>query len=112
MPTGRKAEGSDDTLVLATLARLDDAEARLRVTAERAVLRQLGATCATAAGAHAVVVDGELRLRADVCAATDDRRIVVTRAAAVSDVEAADALGRDVAADLLEQGAAALVAMA
>ena len=103
---------SDDTLVLATLARLDDAEARLRVTAERAVLRQLGATCATAAGAHAVVVDGDLRLRADVCAATDDRRIVVTRAAAVSDVEAADALGRDVAADLLEQGAAALVAMA
>lgn len=100
---------SDDVAVAALLGALDNASARLATTAERAVLRELGASCATAAGAHAVLTDGVLALRADVMSAIGLERILVERTQAVATVRDADGLGAFVARELLAQGAAGLV---
>ncbi len=98
-----------DEQVWAELARLDDRTARLTTTAERAVLRELGASCATAAGAHARLADGLLTLSADVMSTADVERVHVERSQAVVDVVGADALGALVARELLGLGAARLV---
>ncbi len=100
---------ADDDAVRIALAALDDAQARITATAERAVLRELGASCATAAGASAVLGDGTLTLRADVTDPTAGARILIERSAPVSDADAADALGVLVARALLDEGAAAFV---
>src|SRR5207249_2178476 len=59
-----------DAALATTLARLDHAPTRRAVTAERALLRALGASCALALGAHARVAGGEIVLEAAL--ATDD----------------------------------------
>lgn len=100
---------ADDGEVLSVLGQLDAADARLTSTAERAVLRELGATCATAAGAHAVLADGTLRLRADVMSTTGLERILVEHSVPCATVADADAAGVVVAQALLVEGAAALV---
>lgn len=100
---------ADDGEVLSVLGQLDAADARLTSTAERAVLRELGATCATAAGAHAVLADGTLRLRADVMSTTGLERILVEHSVPCATVADADAAGVAVAQALLVEGAAALV---
>jgi porphobilinogen deaminase len=59
------------------LAAVDDPSSRLRVSAERAVLVAVAATCSTPIGAHARVIDGRLEL---TCAlSTDDRYERLTR---------------------------------
>lgn len=100
---------ADDREVVAVLALLDQPEARFTATAERAVLRELGATCATAAGAYSVLSDGVLTLRADVMAIDSLERIHVEYAVPCADLETADAAGVHVARELLAEGAAALV---
>lgn len=100
-----------DREVVAVLSALDRPEARLTATAERAVLRELGATCATAAGAYSLLADGVLSIRADVMAVDSLERIHVEYAVACADVEAADAAGVHVAQEMLARGAAALVTM-
>lgn len=102
---------ASDAGVVAVLAALDEPGARLTATAERAVLRELGATCATAAGAHSVLVDGVLTLRADVMATDSLERIHVEYAVPCPDAESADAAGVHVARAMLAEGAAALVDM-
>ncbi len=98
---------ADDVDVIAALAALDDRAARITASAERAVLRELGASCATAAGAHATA-DGEvLTLRADV--SSDTAHIVIERSASVVDAASAEALGVLVARALLDAGAGAFV---
>ena len=54
----------DDRALAERLARLDDGPTRLAVTAERALLRELGATCALALGAHGHLDGPELVLDA------------------------------------------------
>ena len=96
---------------------LDDAPTRAAVTAERAMLAALEAGCSAPVGALAEVVD-DLLTDADgtdrvvsmlslrgVAATPDDQ---ILRASAVGDLTNADALGRQVAAELLELGAAVL----
>ena len=100
-----------DREVVAVLSALDRPEARLTATAERAVLRELGATCATAAGAYSLLADGVLSIRADVMAVDSLERIHVEYAVACADVDAADAAGVHVAQEMLARGAAALVTM-
>jgi hydroxymethylbilane synthase len=100
-----------DREVVAVLSALDRPEARLTATAERAVLRELGATCATAAGAHSLLADGVLTIRADVMAVDSLERIHVEYAVACADVDGADAAGVHVAQEMLARGAAALVTM-
>lgn len=96
---------------------LDDAPTRAAVTAERAMLAALEAGCSAPVGALADVVedletgaDGidrvVMRLSLRGVAATPDN--VILRASAVSDLTNADELGRLVAAELLELGAAVL----
>jgi len=65
-----------DAALATTLARLDHAPTRRAVTAERALLRALGASCALALGAHARVAGGEIVLEAAL--ATDDGVIRAT----------------------------------
>jgi hydroxymethylbilane synthase len=102
-----------DAAVLAACALLDDPAARAATTAERALLRALEAGCTAPVGALAGPdgpgpVDGErITLRA-VVAAPDGSAVL----GGVVEGPAADAagLGRDLAARLLADGAAGLVA--
>lgn len=100
---------ASDADVVALLTALDNREARFTATAERAVLRQLGASCATAAGAYSRLEDGLLTLRADVMSTENLERILIEYSVACPDLEAADAAGMHVAEQLIAAGAEALV---
>ncbi|MGB3302599.1 hydroxymethylbilane synthase [Gordonia sp. (in: high G+C Gram-positive bacteria)] len=106
---------SDDAELVRILAELDDPSTRAAVDAERAVLAALEAGCTAPVGALAEVVDSidedgrifaELSLRA-VVAAEDGSEVI--RASVVGPVDQAAQLGKGLAAELLELGAAALV---
>jgi hydroxymethylbilane synthase len=88
---------------------LEDAPTRIAVTAERALLAALGGGCQVPIGAHARL-DGEiLRMRA-IVAAPDGSR-VVTRTGESAPAGSA-ALGERLADELMQEGAAALLAHA
>ncbi len=94
----------------ATVASLDDPDARACVTAERALLAELEAGCAAPVGALAEVVEGmdgaELSLRAVVAAPDGSAEL---RRSLTGDPDDADGLGRRLARILLEDGAADLM---
>lgn len=91
-----------DRADLADLLRCaDDAPSRAATTAERAVLVWLQAGCAAPVGAYAAGLDA-LRLDA-IVAATDGGTAL--RAGASGSADQAEQLGREVAAELLRQGA-------
>lgn len=101
--------------LVAALSALDDAATRAAVTAERALLAELEAGCTAPVGALAEVVESldddghvieELSLRG--CAAAIDGSDVI-RCSAVGKPENAAELGRSVARELLELGAAELM---
>ncbi|PRW63862.1 hydroxymethylbilane synthase [Actinopolyspora mortivallis] len=92
---------------------LDDEASRVAVAAERAMLAALEAGCSAPVGALAGVVedldeDGRAvsRLSMRGVAAAEDNALL--RASATGETTAAEQLGRDVAAQLLEAGAAML----
>ncbi len=93
---------SDDPLAV-ELACLDDADARICVAAERAVLAEVEASCTTAVGALARIESGWLNLEAEI---SDHRGVVYARRSDRTAVDggtlAADQLGRRVARSLLE----------
>ncbi|MBB6118307.1 hydroxymethylbilane synthase [Nocardiopsis algeriensis] len=102
---------------LAYLASVDHPGTRAAVTAERTVLAELEAGCAAPVGAYAEY-DGEagtLRLRA-VVAATDGsesvRRERTVALASAGDLDTAAALGRDLAQQMIAEGADRIVAEA
>jgi hydroxymethylbilane synthase len=101
---------ADDLDTRATVASLDDADARACVTAERALLAELEAGCAAPVGALAEVVEGmdgaELSLRAVVAAPDGSAEL---RRSLTGDPDAAADLGRRLARTLLEDGAADLM---
>lgn len=92
------------------LGTLDDAVTRLVVTAERTLLAALEAGCSAPVGALGEAADGEhvleLYLRA-VVSATDGSASV--RLSATGPLDEAARIGRDLAADLLAEGAADLM---
>ncbi len=90
----------------AALAALDDASARAEVVAERAVLAALEAGCSAPVGARAVLRDGEIRLTAAVVAADGSREVRGERHGTAA---AAAALGAELAAALLADGAGSLM---
>ena len=96
-----------DPAVARALARLDHRPSRLAALAERAVLARLGAGCAAPVGAYATTSATELTLRALV-AAPDGTRRLLAQGVADLDVAAAEALGWQLADELLAQGAAAV----
>ena len=92
---------------------LDDGASRAAVAAERAMLAALEAGCSAPVGALAEVVedldpDGRVIMRLSMrgVVATEDN--VLLRASATAETTAAEQLGRDLADQLLESGAAQL----
>jgi hydroxymethylbilane synthase len=103
-------DGVQDETLAGILARIDDRATRAAVSAERSLLAALEAGCAAPLGALAEVVEGEdgdeLSLRTVV--ASPDGSVVVRRST-TGPVDAADRLGKELAAQLLEEGVAQLV---
>ena len=94
---------SDQPEVLALLAALDDPHTRLAASAERAMNQALGGSCTVPVGAWCVVTERGLHLYGMVGDVVSGRLL---RAEAASGTDEAEALGRQVAAQLFEQGAA------
>jgi len=84
----------------------DDTTARA-VEAERAFLATVGGDCRTPIAAHAVVVDGDVALRALV-ASPDGRRLI--RGERAGAVAVAGRLGEELARDLLDRGGREILA--
>jgi hydroxymethylbilane synthase len=103
--------GDERTLQL--LAALDDPGTRAAVLAERTTLAALEAGCSAPVAAYAELAEGEdgpeLYLRASVTAIDGSDGVRGSLTGAVGDAER---LGRELAADLLDRGAAALMAAA
>ncbi|MFF9396644.1 hydroxymethylbilane synthase [Streptomyces griseoluteus] len=106
--------GSDADLV-AALGELDDPHTRAAVTAERSLLAALEAGCSAPVGALAdLLIDGpvikEMRLRG-VVGTTDGSRMVQqsTTGSVPLTHDGAMALGRELATEMLAQGAAGLM---
>jgi hydroxymethylbilane synthase len=90
----------------ALLAAVDDPPTRAAVTAERTVLAELEAGCSAPLGAYAAGTE-ILQLTAAVIA---EDGMAAVRASMSGPAEQAASLGRDVAAELLRQGAGTIVA--
>jgi hydroxymethylbilane synthase len=106
----RASEDASDTATADLLAGLDDAVTRLAVTAERTLLATLEAGCSAPVGAYAEAAEGEqvleLYLRAVVSAVDGSASV---RLSATGPLDEAERIGRDLAADLLAEGAADLM---
>ncbi|KAA2264846.1 hydroxymethylbilane synthase [Solihabitans fulvus] len=92
---------------------LDDQASRAAVTAERAMLAALEAGCSAPVGALADVVedlddDGSVVLRLSLRGVAATPQNDLLRASATGDLTAAEQLGRALAAELLDLGAAVL----
>ena len=104
---------SDDIRVRELLAALDDPAARACVAAERAVLAALEAGCSAPVAAHAELTEAEdgtaeVWLRASVTAIDGSDSV---RDSISGPAPEAESLGRRLAAELLDRGAAALMAV-
>ena len=88
------------------LAHVDDPASRAAVTAERTVLAELQAGCSAPLGAYAAGT-GVVHLTAVVVAEDGGRAVRAWQSGAATDAER---LGRDVAVELLRQGAGTIVA--
>jgi hydroxymethylbilane synthase len=100
---------SADAATLRWLLPLDDREARLASSAERALLKRLQGGCQVPLGALATVNDRLLKLQASVCA-LDGTRQLVAQGAGPASIADAVALGERVADELLARGAGELIA--
>jgi hydroxymethylbilane synthase len=96
--------------LLAWLAPLNHQPTSLAVAAERAVSRQLGGSCQVPLAAHASWDGDVLRLEAFVAMPDGSRQMQARGAATVADAGQAEALGERVAAELVAQGASAILA--
>ncbi|MFC6712752.1 hydroxymethylbilane synthase [Branchiibius cervicis] len=99
---------SDDEGVLAAVAVLDDPDTRAAVSAERALLATLEAGCAAPVGALAEVVeevDGSLLLSLRAFVGSEDGTFELRRSA-TGPIGDPVAVGQELAATLLEDGAA------
>ncbi len=89
--------------LITVVGQLDDTATRIAVSAERAVLQGINASCTTAIGAHADWVDHRvLLLSAELSAHAGVAYARVSRSATVDDVAGAERLGLAVAESLLE----------
>ena len=86
---------------------LDHGPSRAAVTAERALLRALGGGCQVPIGAHALVCDGRIRLRAVVVSPGGGTLLARSAEGAAGDAEA---LGAALAEELLAGGARQILA--
>ncbi|HEY5314208.1 MAG TPA: hydroxymethylbilane synthase, partial [Pirellulales bacterium] len=98
----------DHPAVLTLLAALDDADTRLTISAERAMNQALGGSCTVPVGAWCVLGEHGLHLRGMVGDAASGQLLHAEGSSAGAQ---AVALGRQVAAMLLEQGAGELLGL-
>ncbi|MEO7199239.1 MAG: hydroxymethylbilane synthase [Dokdonella sp.] len=98
----------DHPAVIKLLTTLDDADTRLTVSAERALNRALGGSCIVPIGAWCIRGEHDLHLSGMVGDVANGRLL---RAEARGASDQADALGEQVAADLLRQGAGKLLGL-
>ncbi|WP_291850499.1 hydroxymethylbilane synthase [Bradyrhizobium sp.] len=89
------------------LAKIEDAASRLCAEAEREVLWVLNGHCNSPIAGYATLAGDEMTLTASVLDETGDRFIEVSRQGGASRPRE---LGRDVGLDLLDQGAAEIIA--
>jgi hydroxymethylbilane synthase len=106
-----ECRADDESLVDVVRRSLDDASTRAAVTAERALLAALEAGCTAPVGALSVVAfcdegNDEIYLRAVVTAVDGSRAVKLSITGPAAD---GDRLGRQLAADLLDAGAAELI---
>ncbi|MGA5798620.1 hydroxymethylbilane synthase [Streptomyces cellulosae] len=106
---------ADNAELIAALAELDDPFTRAAVTAERSLLAALEAGCSAPVGALAdLLADGqtvkEMRLRGVVGTTDGSTLVQLSTTGPVPEThEAATALGRELATEMLAQGAAGLM---
>lgn len=106
---------ADNADLIAALAQLDDPLTRAAVTAERSLLAALEAGCSAPVGALAdLLTDGqivkEMRLRGVVGSTDGSTLVQLSTTGPVPEThEAATALGRELATEMLAQGAAGLM---
>lgn len=98
---------TDDPATSALFRALDHAPTRTCVEAERAMNRALHGSCHVPVAAFARIEGERLHLQGAVGSARDGRQV---RAEAVGEASSPEALGTEVAHQLLEQGADALIA--
>lgn len=106
----RTPESPADASIADVLAGLDDAASRLAVTAERTLLATLEAGCSAPVGAYGEAAEGEhvpeLYLRAVVVSGDGSASV---RLSATGPLDEAARIGRDLASELLAEGAADLM---
>ncbi len=100
---------ADDAETLRWLRPLDDREARLATTAERALLRRLEGGCQVPLGALGTAMGGTLHLYAGVSALDGSEWLTATGEVDAT-VEEAGILGKRLADELFAKGAARLIA--
>ncbi|MGW2827148.1 hydroxymethylbilane synthase [Streptomyces sp. NPDC001443] len=106
---------ADDADLIAALGELDDPFTRVAVTAERSLLAALEAGCSAPVGALADLLDdgqivNEMRLRGVVGTPDGTRTVQLSTTGPVPEThDGAMALGRELATEMLAQGAAGLM---
>ena len=100
---------ADDQRTRELVALLDDADTHAAVLAERALLATLRGGCLAPVGAWGRMVHGALQLDAAVLDPQGTQRL---EACVVGTPQTAEAVGQQAARQLLDQGAAALIAQA
>lgn len=92
------------------ISTLDDLNTRLEVSAERACLAEIGASCASPIGVHASVGGNQLSIRALLFSIDGDRSISDQLTTAFTrDITAAEQVGIELARRMLERGAGELI---
>lgn len=107
-----RSAGSGHAAVDAALAQFDDAETRMQVEAERALLATLEAGCAAPIGALAQLDGGELVLEAVACNPDGSQTMRRSARVAAGSVDAARELGRSLAQSMIADGAAVIAGLA
>ncbi len=100
-----RSEPGDEALAIC--AKLDHAETRAAVTAERAVLNELGGGCQVPLGAHARF-DGNGELRVEAMIVSPDGRTLIHRESSITAANAASG-GAALAHELLATGGAEIL---
>jgi hydroxymethylbilane synthase len=100
----------DSAEIERAVAAMDDPRARIEVSAERAFLDEIGASCASPIGVRATAEDGRLALRALLFSLDGSRSMTdslsIAQSSGIADAERA---GIELARRMLDRGAAELI---
>ena len=93
----------DDAEAVAIFSQISDLKTVLCVKAERAALKVVDGSCHTPIGAYAVLDDGEIWLRVRVCSLDGRESYADEIRGSVTNIEEAEALGREIGMRLKER---------